>query len=97
VTGLQILLRAEAAGVRIRVDEDGTLRIEASSAPPAELVSLLREHREALSACLRHDAEEAEAMAAFYAAPAGPVLPSHDPVAEGLQRGFWAHRRGSSA
>jgi len=46
---------------------------------------------------LDHDAAEAEAMLAFYAAPAGPELPESDPMAEGLLRGFWAHRRGAMA
>lgn len=91
---LRILLRAEAAGVRIHLAGDGTLQMEAATAPPAELVTMLREHRAALLALLNHDAGEAEAMAAFYAAPAGPVLPQPDPMAEGLLRGFRAHRGG---
>lgn len=41
-----------------------------------------------------HDEAEAAAMAEHYAAPGGPVLPKRDPLAEGLARGFWAHRGG---
>jgi hypothetical protein len=46
---------------------------------------------------LDHDTAEAEAMAEHYAAPAGLILPGRDPLAEGLLRGFWAHRRGTAA
>ena len=46
---------------------------------------------------LDHDADEAKAMTEHYAAPANPVLPDRDPVAEGLLRGFWAHRGGRPA
>ena len=41
---------------------------------------------------LNHDAAEAKAMRQHYAAPAGPDLPSPDPVAVGLARGFHEHR-----
>jgi hypothetical protein len=41
---------------------------------------------------LDHDAAEEAAMAEHYAAPAGPALPERDPLAEGLLKGFWAHR-----
>jgi hypothetical protein len=46
---------------------------------------------------LDHDAAEAEAMVEHYAAPADPALPERDPLAEGLLRGFWAHRGGRPA
>jgi hypothetical protein len=46
---------------------------------------------------LDHDTAEAEAMAEHYATPAGPALPERDPLAEGLLRGFWAHRSGRPA
>ncbi|WP_426958394.1 hypothetical protein [Muricoccus radiodurans] len=42
-----------------------------------------------------HDAAEAEAMAAFYAAPDDPAAwrpGDPDPLAAGLGRGFHAHR-----
>ena len=42
---------------------------------------------------LDHDAAEAAAMADHYAAPPGPSLPSPDPVAAGLARGFEAARQ----
>jgi hypothetical protein len=40
-----------------------------------------------------HDAAEAEAMAEHYAAPVGEPLPGMDPLAAGLLKGFYAHRR----
>ena len=43
---------------------------------------------------MEHDAAEAEAMAEHYAAPAGPVLPQPDPLAQGLARGFRTQRGG---
>lgn len=89
---LHVLLRAEAYGVRIRLDEAGTLRMEADAEPPAELVEMLRRHRDALLALLDHDAAEAAAMAEHYAAPPGPDMPTLDPLAAGLARGSHAHR-----
>lgn len=38
-----------------------------------------------------HDAAEPVALAQHYAAPAGPDLPSHDPLAAGLLAGFRRH------
>ncbi|WP_265545600.1 hypothetical protein [Roseomonas mucosa] len=40
-----------------------------------------------------HDAAEAEAMAEHYATPVGEPLPGTDPLAAGLLKGFYAHRR----
>jgi hypothetical protein len=71
VRALQILLLAEAHGVRIALDEAGGLRMEAEAEPPPELVAMLREHRDALLALLDHDAGEAEAMRAYYAGSTG--------------------------
>jgi hypothetical protein len=39
-----------------------------------------------------HDAAEAEAMAEHFSAPEGPDLPEHDPLRDGLLRGFHEHR-----
>ncbi|MBP0445016.1 hypothetical protein J8J14_09510 [Roseomonas sp. SSH11] len=91
---LHVLLLAEAHGVWIHLDDAGTLRMEAAAEPPAELVEMLREHRGALLALLNHDASEASALADHYATLAGPELPEPDPLAEGLLRGFAAHRGG---
>lgn len=94
------LARAEAAGVQLR--RDGALvRWCCQGQPSADLLAELRQHRdellvllasEAAPALIDHDVAEAEAIAAHYAAPAGPPLPAHDPLADGLLRGFHAHR-----
>ena len=79
-----VLARAEAAGLRLRV-EAGRLRWRCRDEPPADLLVELRRYRGELPALLTdHDAAEAEAMAAHYAAPAGPDLPQPDPLTRGL-------------
>jgi hypothetical protein len=89
------LARAEAAGVQFRV-EGGEVRISAAAPPPSDLLAHLREHRAEILELLDHDAGEAEAMVAFYAAPASePAAP--DLVARGLALGFWSHRQNSSS
>jgi hypothetical protein len=44
-----------------------------------------------------HDEAEQAALRAHYSARPGPPLPERDPLAEGLLRGFWAHRSGRTA
>ena len=83
------LVRAEAAGMELWL-EDGRLRWRSRGAPSPDLLAALRVHRDELPALLAidHDAGEVAAMAAHYAAPAGPPLPAHDPLAAGLLAGF---------
>ena len=102
---LQALASAKAAGIRLRVTSDGRVRVDAGGASP-EVVAVLRRHRDEVAIImaqrsagavpyqpdLDHDAAEAAAMSEHYATLAGPVLPERDPMAEGLLRGFWAHR-----
>ena len=86
------LARAEASGLHLRAEE-GRLRWRSRSEPRADLLADLRENRAGLLSLLGdHDAAEAEAMAAFYAAPAGPPLPDHDAMTAGLLRGYREHR-----
>jgi hypothetical protein len=86
VNSARVLARAEAARIRFQV-EDGVVRMSAVAPPPPDLLAELRQHREDVAFLLAirhalenpgpmdHDAGEAAAMAAFYAASASP-----DPV-----------------
>ena len=103
---MRVLLHAEAAGVRFWV-EGGEVRMSAAAPPPSDLLAELRDHRSEIRGLLDHDRAEAEAMAAFYAAPAAASgdhvdwfrpegLDGPDRLVEGLLRGSVAHRAGSS-
>jgi hypothetical protein len=98
----RVLAQAEAAGIRFRI-EDGAVRMEADAPPPADLLAELRQHREEILALLDHDRAEAEAVADSYAVPAADPgdypdwyrpqgLDGPDRLAEGLLKGFFAHR-----
>jgi hypothetical protein len=77
--------------------------MEADAPPPVDLLAELRQHREEILALLDHDRAEAEAVAASYALPAAEPsdysdwyrpqgLAGPDRLAEGLLKGFFAHR-----
>src|SRR5690349_3494912 len=73
VSAAAALARAEAAGVRLVLDDAGGVRMRAAEPPPADVLAGLRQHREAVAALLterrraaflaRAAAEAAEALA----------------------------------
>lgn len=89
---------AEAFGARFRLAEGGRVRFTAGMVP-TEVVAELHAHRAEVAAILairaappgEHDAAEAAAMVAHYAAPPSLPLPSPDPLALGLLRSARAH------
>lgn len=98
MSAAQVLGHLQAASVEVWV-EAGNLRLQGRQ-PAPDLLAQIRQHKVDIISLLneeeaRVDAAEAAAMAEHYAATAGPVLPERDPLAEGLLRGFWAHRGGS--
>jgi hypothetical protein len=83
MTAARAIARAEAAGVRLRLRPDGTVRMEAAAPPPADVLADLRRWRDDVARLLvardrrpecgpmppgEHDAAEAAAMAQHYAA-----------------------------
>jgi hypothetical protein len=102
MSAARAIARAEAAGVRLLLRPDGGVRMEAAAPPPADVLGELRRWRDDVARLLvarerqpecgpmppaEHDAAEAAAVAAHYAAPpsARPYLPGDpDPVCVGL-------------
>jgi hypothetical protein len=93
-----LLHQAEQQGMILRL-VDGAVRMQAAAPPPADLLTALRQHRDAVADLLAQrdtadalvDAAETAALRKHYAARAGPDLVP-DPMKAGLLRGFYAHR-----
>jgi hypothetical protein len=94
VTAARALASAQAAGVRLRLTPDGTVKVEADAPPPAELLAELRKWRGDIVRLLAAPdpdlAAELAVMREHYAEPsAEPYRPDHpDPLRDGLLAGF---------
>jgi hypothetical protein len=56
MTAVALIARAQAAGVRMRLEADGAVMLEADRPPPPDLLADLEEHRDAIRAALLADA-----------------------------------------
>ncbi|MBX6747557.1 MAG: hypothetical protein IRY87_36465, partial [Acetobacteraceae bacterium] len=72
------LARAEAAGLRLALDDAGGVRMRAAAPPPAEVVADLRRHREAVAALLAERARAAFLARAAEDAAAALAVPDPD-------------------
>jgi hypothetical protein len=71
MTAARLIAEAEAAGVRLRLEPDGRVRVAAEHEPPAALLATLREHKAEVVALLR-------AEPPGWREPAASLPPWHD-------------------
>ena len=70
MTPVAALAALDAAGVRVRLQADGTVRLDASNPPTSEVLALARAHRDGIAALLRNAATP----------PDSPMPPMHPMV-----------------
>ena len=67
------LAQLDAAGVRVRLRDDGSLNLTAAAPPPLELLSLARAHRDGIAALLANRAQQAARGGFVPDSPAAPL------------------------
>jgi hypothetical protein len=74
MSAVRLLAEAEAAGINLRLDPDGTVHLTADTPPPASLLTDLREHRREIVALLQGDACRCCGAPIRWAEPGGLVF-----------------------
>ena len=74
MTAAAALARLGAAGVRVRLRDDGSLNLTAAAPPPPDMLVLARAHRDGIAALLAGKAQQA-ARARFVLNAPGATLP----------------------
>lgn len=92
MTAAAALARLDAAGVRVRLRDDGSLNLAAVAPPPPAVLALARAHRDGIAALLAEQAQQAACRGFVPIAPATtlPLTPARtgSPFFPGIPPGW---------
>lgn len=75
MTATAALARLDAAGVRVRLRDDGSLNLTAAAPPPPAVLALARAHRDGIAALLAEQAQQAACRGFVPITPATTTSP----------------------